>query len=344
MDACRRSPTTRCARAATTPRPASRTWTSTASRRRSASRASRASAARPSPRPRTRSWAWPASRRTTTGWWRSGAATRGGRLIPLIIVPLWDAELAAAEVRRNAARGVHAVCFSEIPPHLGLPSIHSGFWDPFFAACAETEHHDQHAHRLVVAHAGHLGRRAGGGGRHAELQQRHGVAHATGSSAASSSSSPTSRSRTAKARSAGCPTSSSAPTTCGASTGPGAASRTSSPSRRRTYYYRNVYGCFFRDRHGLESLDEVGVDNVTFETDYPHTDSTWPDTKQSPRSCSTGSTTTRSTRSCGATPSRCSTSTWTTEPARSPAPEADFASSMNACTPSWKSSVCEANS
>ena len=63
----------------------------------------------------------------------------GGRLVPLIIIPLWDAELAAAEVRRNAARGVRAVCFSEIPPHLGLPSIHSGYWDPFFVACQETQ-------------------------------------------------------------------------------------------------------------------------------------------------------------------------------------------------------------
>ena len=61
-----------------------------------------------------------------------------GKLIPLIIIPLWDAQLAADEVRRNAARGVHAVCFSEIPPKLGLPSIHSGDWDPFFAACQET--------------------------------------------------------------------------------------------------------------------------------------------------------------------------------------------------------------
>src|SRR4029078_2953221 len=51
---------------------------------------------------------------------------------------LWDAQLAATEVRRNAARGVHAVCFSEIPSHLGVPSIHSGAGDPFFAACAET--------------------------------------------------------------------------------------------------------------------------------------------------------------------------------------------------------------
>ena len=62
----------------------------------------------------------------------------GGRLLPLCLIPLWDAEKAAAEVRRNAARGVRAVCFSEIPPHLGLPSIHGGYWDPFFAACEET--------------------------------------------------------------------------------------------------------------------------------------------------------------------------------------------------------------
>ncbi len=39
-------------------------------------------------------------------------------------------------------------------------------------------------------------------------------------------------------------------------------------------------GCFFRDQHGLSSLTEVGVDNITFETDYPHTDSTWPNTKE----------------------------------------------------------------
>ena len=65
----------------------------------------------------------------------------GGRLIPLCLIPLWDAELAAAEVRRNAERGVRAVCFSEIPPFLGLPSVHDPdhYWDPFFRACAETQ-------------------------------------------------------------------------------------------------------------------------------------------------------------------------------------------------------------
>jgi predicted TIM-barrel fold metal-dependent hydrolase len=52
------------------------------------------------------------------------------------------------------------------------------------------------------------------------------------------------------------------------------------PEPPSTYWHRQVYGCFFRDRHGLESLDEIGEDNVTFETDYPHTDSTWPHTRK----------------------------------------------------------------
>ena len=50
------------------------------------------------------------------------------------------------------------------------------------------------------------------------------------------------------------------------------------PEPPSTYYFRQVYGCFFRDNHGLESLHRVGVDNITFETDYPHTDTTWPNT------------------------------------------------------------------
>jgi predicted TIM-barrel fold metal-dependent hydrolase len=52
------------------------------------------------------------------------------------------------------------------------------------------------------------------------------------------------------------------------------------PQPPSSYYYRQVYGCFFEDFHGVESLDRVGVDNVTFETDYPHADSTWPHTKE----------------------------------------------------------------
>jgi predicted TIM-barrel fold metal-dependent hydrolase len=60
------------------------------------------------------------------------------RFIPCCITPLWDPELQAREVRRVAARGCHAVTFSSNPYKQGLPSLHSSAWDPFWAACEET--------------------------------------------------------------------------------------------------------------------------------------------------------------------------------------------------------------
>ena len=53
------------------------------------------------------------------------------------------------------------------------------------------------------------------------------------------------------------------------------------PEPPSTYYYRAAStAASSTTRTGSTSLDEVGVDNVTFETDYPHSDSTWPDTKE----------------------------------------------------------------
>jgi predicted TIM-barrel fold metal-dependent hydrolase len=66
-------------------------------------------------------------------------AAHPGRFIPCGVLPLFDIELAAQEVYRLASKGCHAVTFSENTEALGLPSIHSGKWDPLFAACAETE-------------------------------------------------------------------------------------------------------------------------------------------------------------------------------------------------------------
>ena len=45
-----------------------------------------------------------------------------------------------------------------------------------------------------------------------------------------------------------------------------------------TYFHRQMYGCFFDDDHGLtpDSLAAIGTDRLLFETDYPHSDSTWP--------------------------------------------------------------------
>jgi len=61
-----------------------------------------------------------------------------GRFMPLAIPAMWDAELTAQEVRRVAAKGCHAITFSENPAVLGWPSLHDRYWDPFWAACSDT--------------------------------------------------------------------------------------------------------------------------------------------------------------------------------------------------------------
>jgi predicted TIM-barrel fold metal-dependent hydrolase len=62
-----------------------------------------------------------------------------GRLMPLILIPLRDPQLAVAEIERCAALGATAVAFSENPSKLGLPSIHDAqyYWDPVFDAAAQ---------------------------------------------------------------------------------------------------------------------------------------------------------------------------------------------------------------
>ena len=65
--------------------------------------------------------------------------TYPGRMIPLAVPPIWDPELMAAEIRRSAEKGCHAVTFSENPEKLGLPSFHSDHWDPFWQACCDTD-------------------------------------------------------------------------------------------------------------------------------------------------------------------------------------------------------------
>lgn len=61
------------------------------------------------------------------------------RFIPCQLPWFCDPQVAADEIRANAARGFTSVSFSENPEGLGYPSIHSGYWEPFFAACAETD-------------------------------------------------------------------------------------------------------------------------------------------------------------------------------------------------------------
>jgi predicted TIM-barrel fold metal-dependent hydrolase len=88
---------------------------------------------------------------TTRAWndWHledwAGAAP--DRIIPCQIAWLHDPELAAVDIVTNRERGFRAVSFPELPDQLGLPAIRSTYWDPLLAACEETG-------TVVCLHAG----------------------------------------------------------------------------------------------------------------------------------------------------------------------------------------------
>jgi len=202
----------------------------------------------------------------------------GGRLIPLCLVPLWDADLAAAEVRRNAARGVHAVAFSEMPFHLGLPTIHTGYWDPFFQACAETQ-------TTVCMHIGSSSKMPATS---ADAPPAVTATLAFGNAMFSLIDFlfsgvlvrfPDLRLSYAESQIGWLPYTLERVDDVWHDN-QGWAGTKVIPEPPSTYYYKQVFGCFFKDQHGIDSLAKVGVDNVTFETDYPHSDSTWPRSKQ----------------------------------------------------------------
>jgi predicted TIM-barrel fold metal-dependent hydrolase len=62
-----------------------------------------------------------------------------GRFIPLAVPPVWDPQVLAAEVRRVAKKGCRAITMPELPHIMGHPSYHDkAYWKPFFdAVCDE---------------------------------------------------------------------------------------------------------------------------------------------------------------------------------------------------------------
>ena len=206
-------------------------------------------------------------------------AGTGGRLIPLCLVPMWDVDLAVAEVQRNAARGVRAVCFSELPAWLGLPSIHSGYWEPFFAACADTG-------TVVAMHIG------SGTKTITSSPDAPDAVQATNMFANSATSlidflfsgilvrNPGLRLLYAEAQIGWIPYVLERVDDVWDVHRGWSNSQTNVTEPPSRYYYEQVTSCFFKDGVGVENLDRVGRRNIVFETDYPHQDGTWPNTEQ----------------------------------------------------------------
>jgi predicted TIM-barrel fold metal-dependent hydrolase len=202
-----------------------------------------------------------------------------GRLIPLTITHLWDADLAAAEVYRNAARGVKAVCFSEIPPYLGLPSIHGDYWEPFFRACAETG-------TTINMHIGSSSKMPSTS---ADAPAAVGSTLTFGNAMASMTDwlfsgwlakLPTLKIVYSEGQIGWIPYILERADNVWEENRAWGGFGDKVPEPPSTYYYRQIYGCFFDDVYGLENIEKCGVNNICFETDYPHSDSTWPNSRE----------------------------------------------------------------
>lgn len=205
----------------------------------------------------------------------------GGRLIPLGLVQLWDADLAAAEVRRIAAQGVRAITFPELPSYLGLPSIHDRhrFWEPLWRACDETG---------VTVHM-HIG--SGSKMPQTSIDAPSGVGVAVTSINAFMALSdwllsgilarhPNIKIAFSESQVGWMPyVFERCDRVFQQSSGWSKIDPdvTELPS---SYVPGRVYGCFFDDMVGIATRELIGVPQMLFETDYPHQDSTWPRTPE----------------------------------------------------------------
>ena len=198
------------------------------------------------------------------------------RFIPLVILPYWDVEASAAEVHRTARMGAKAVSFSEAPQNIGQPSFHSPHWDPVLAAAQE--------HSLPLCM--HFG---SGGAPKAPDDAPFAVAIAMFGMNSQSTVidllfSPVFRKfpELKVCLSEG-----------GIGWMPYILERCDYTWERHRHYQHleleappselfrdHIFGCFISDECGLSVLDQIGVDQVMWECDYPHSDSNWPHSRK----------------------------------------------------------------
>ncbi|MET1039436.1 MAG: amidohydrolase family protein [Acidimicrobiales bacterium] len=196
------------------------------------------------------------------------------RHIPMAIPMLWDPEASAEEIRRVSAKGCHSLTFTENPATLGLPSFHSEHWDPMWRALVETG-------TIMNVHLG-----------------------SSGQLAVTAPDAPMDVMITLQ------------PMNICAAAADLVWSRVFKEYRDlkvalseggtgwipyfldrldRTYdmhhlwtgqdfgdelpsdvFRRHILTCFIADPIGMALRDEIGIDNICWEQDYPHSDSSWP--------------------------------------------------------------------
>ena len=201
-----------------------------------------------------------------------------GRLIPLTLIPLWDPVAAAEEVHRCANKGSFAVAFSENPYHLGLPSVHdeNNFWDPFFTACQETE-------TVICMHIGSSSKMPSTSpDAPFSVSSTITFANAMGSMCDYILSGifvrfPKLRIAYAEGQVGWMPYVVERMDKIWEERGD-ASFGIDLPNPPSSYIPKHIWGCIFDDEIGLKNRDIIGMNQICFEVDFPHADTTFPNT------------------------------------------------------------------
>ena len=207
------------------------------------------------------------------------AGDGAGRLIPVTIVPLWDPAAAATEIRRCAGKGSHAVSFSENPYHLGLPSVHdqARFWDPLFVACEETE-------TVLCMHIGSSSKMPSTSpDAPFSVSSTITFANAMGSMcdyilSGTFDRFPSLKIAYAEGQVGWMPYVIERMDKLWEERDNESDFGVQLKNRPSSYIPGHVYGCIFDDEVGLKNRDLVGMNQICFEVDYPHADTTFPHT------------------------------------------------------------------
>jgi predicted TIM-barrel fold metal-dependent hydrolase len=214
------------------------------------------------------------------------------RYVPLAILPTWDPELCAAEVRRVAAKGARTVSFPDSPVPLGLPSFHSDYWEPFWNACEETD----------TPLALHFGSGSFTPGFSFSTAGPPGVDPRTSGPAApfavaialfASNLMWTTVDLLFSGVLQKHPNLKFMLSEGGIGWIPYIAERCDYTWERHRYYQaidfdsrpsellrKHFWGCYIDDRHGVANRETIGVDRMLIEVDYPHSDSMWPNSRK----------------------------------------------------------------
>lgn len=198
------------------------------------------------------------------------------RIIPLGITFLADPQLAAAEIRRNADRGFRSVTLPERPHEVGLPTLWDrAHWDPIIQACVDTD-------TVISLHVGSSGLPAIPAG--APGMQLVATLFGQQSLHACSewlwSEYPVRHPELKIAMSEG-----------GIGWVAMLIDRLDNIVDRSGYgmgwdarpadvLRRNFWFCTIDDPSTIDTRYAIGVDHIMVEVDYPHGDSTWPDTQE----------------------------------------------------------------